>query len=174
MIFEKPGTDGELDVVSSYRVGFTCTTGAIDSVCIKYTMRDGICRLSYWPLNVFQEFLRSIEYYSESHYDGSDLQRASEDSEYARQLPARHPVHTLNNERPELTQEDYFTARDVFYVASLAVADQGDAICTECTFANGTRRVEVLPAYIAMNLCGAMKASVDLSGLVGAKPGGTA
>lgn len=174
MIFEEPGTDGEPDVVSSYRVGFTCMTGAIDSVCIKYTMRDGACRLSYWPLNVFQEFLRSIERYSEIHYNGSDLQRTSEDSEYARQFPARHPVHTLNNERPELAQEDYFTARDVFRVASLVVADQGNAMRTECTFANGTCRVEVLPAYIATNLCGALKVSVDLSGLVAAKPGGTA
>jgi len=174
MIVGEPDTGNELDVVSSYRVGFTCMTGTLDSVCIKYTMRNGICRLSYWPLDVFLGLLRNIEHYSEIHHDGSDLQRTSEDSEYARQLPAQHPVHTLNNERPELTQEDYFTARDAFYVASLAVADQGDVIRTECTFTDGTRRVEVLPAYIAMNLCGALKASVDLSGLVAAKPGGTA
>lgn len=45
-------------------------------------------------------------------------------------------MHTLNSERPELTQEDYFIARDNFFVASLAVADHGSVFRTECAVAS--------------------------------------
>ncbi|MCJ0762524.1 hypothetical protein [Variovorax terrae] len=174
MNFEKCDASEASDWVSSYRVGFTCTAGVIDGVCVKYTMYDSTYRLAYWLPHWFQVFRQGIERYRDAHDDGSGLRRASEDSRYAQQLPSRHPVHTLNNERPELTQEDYFMARDYFCVASLEVADLGSVFRTECEFVGGTRRVEVLPAYIAMNLCGALKASVDLSGLVAATPGGTA
>ncbi len=51
--------------------------------------------------------------------------------------------------------------------------DEGATCRIECTYLNGDRRLEVLPAYIAMNLCASLKTSVDLSDLIAVEPGGT-
>lgn len=67
----------------------------------------------------------------------------------------------------------YQTAKERFPVASLAVIDEGATCRIECTYLNGDRRLEVLPAYIAMNLCASLKTSVDLSDLIAVEPGGT-
>lgn len=43
--------------------------------------------------------------------------------------------------------------------------DEGATCRIECTYLNGDRRLEVLPAYIAMNLCGLLPVplNTDLS-----------
>ncbi len=61
-----------------------------------------------------------------------------------------------------------------FPVTSLAVIDQGGICHIDCTYPGGDHRTEVLPAYVAMHLCAALKASVEASGLWALKAGGTA
>lgn len=85
-----------------------------------------------------------------------------------------HPVHTMVNERPDLTQEDYSEANKDFSVKSFIFADHGETCRISCVFSNHFHRAEVLPAYIAMNLYGSLKAGIDLSGLVTAEAGGSA
>jgi len=69
----------------------------------------------------------------------------------------------MGDEKPRLTEEEYQTAKERFLVTSLAVIDEGVTCRIECTYLNGDHRLEVLPAYIAMNLCASLRASVDLS-----------
>ncbi len=159
--------------VSSFITAFA-GSGSIESVCIKFAMFDGTTRLSYWEPRWFWALHECIEYYSGMHYYGSDLQRTAEEPGFVASLPKRHPVRTMNDEKPNLAEEEYQTARERFSVASLTVIDEG-AICRiECTYLSGDRQIEALPAYIAMNLCGSLKASIDMARLMAAEPGGTA
>jgi hypothetical protein len=144
------------------------------SVCIKYAMYDRTFRLSHWSTKQILALYKCLEHYSGVHYYGSDLQRMSDDPSLSDLLPARHPVHTMNNERPDLTQEDYSEAKDRFSVESLIFADQGETCRIHCAFADHCHRTEVLPAYIVTNLYGSLKAGIDLSGLVTSEPGGSA
>jgi len=174
MRVEKRKVSNQPNLVSSFKTAFVGASGAIESVCIKYAMFNGTTRLSYWQPRWYQALHQCIEYYSAIHYYGSDLQRSAEEPNFLAQLPKRHPVRAMNDEKPDLTEEDYQAAKERFSVASLAVIDQGGICRIECTYLSGDRRIEVLPAYIAMNLCASLKASFDLSGLMAAEPGGTA
>lgn len=173
MRIDKSNTGNNRNLVSSFLTAFV-GSGAIESVCIKFAMLDGTTRLSYWEPKCFLALHQCVEYYSGMHYYGSDLQRTAEEPGFLASLPKRHPVRTMNDEKPHLTEEEYQTAKEKFSVASLAVIDEGETCRIECTYLSGDRRLDVLPAYIAMNLCGSLKASVDLSGLMEAEPGGTA
>jgi hypothetical protein len=164
----------EPNLVSSFKSAFVGAQGAVSSVCIKYAMFAGSTRLSHWPQKQFLALYRCVEHYSGIHYYGSDLQRVSDDPGFAAGLPKRHPIHTMVGERPDLTAPDYLKAQDEFSVASFVVVDSGDVCCVQCTFTDGFKRTDVLPAYIAMNLCGAFKASIDMSGLMTATPAGSA
>jgi hypothetical protein len=164
----------EPNLVSSFKSAFIGSQGTVSSVCIKYAMFAGSTRLSYWPQNQFLALYRCIEHYSGVHYYGSDLQRMSDDPGFAVGLPKRHPIHTMARERPDLTESDYLKSQNEFSVASFVVVDKGGACCVQCTFTNGFKRTDVLPAYVAMNLCGALKASIDMSGLMTAPPAGSA
>jgi hypothetical protein len=137
-------------------------------------MYDRTLRFSYLEPTWFQALYKCVEYYSVLHYYGSDMQRAADEPEFLARLPRRHPVRTMSSEKPGLTEIDYEAAKERFSVASMRVMDQGDSCRVECTFTNGSRRTEVLPGYIAMNLCGFLKACVDLSGLISSEPGGSA
>lgn len=164
----------EPNLVSSFKSALIAVQGADGGVCIKYAMFAGPTRLSYWPQKQFLALYQCIEYYSGVHYYGSDLQRVSDDPGFAARLPKRHAIHTMLGEQPDLMESDYLKAQERFSVASFIVVDGGDVCCTQCTFANGANRIDILPAYIAMNLCGALKASIDMSGLVTATPAGSA
>ncbi|MFM0229876.1 hypothetical protein [Paraburkholderia sediminicola] len=174
MRVEKRKANDEPDLVSSFKTAFIGTPGAIANLCIKYAMYNGTSRLSHWQAEQFWALYQCIEHYSGVHYYGSDLQRVSDNPEFAARLPNRHPVRTMISERPDLTEQDYMTAQERFSVASLVVVDQRDACRVQCALTNGIRRTEVLPAYIAMNLYGSLKASFDLSALIASKPGGSA
>ncbi|SAK81604.1 hypothetical protein [Caballeronia ptereochthonis] len=174
MRVDKRRASDEKNLVSSFKAAFTCVSGSVESACIKYAMYDGTSRLSYWQANWFSSLYQCIELYSGIHYYGSDLQRESEDSGFSARLPKRHPVRTMNSEKPDLTEQDYLTAKERFSVASFAVVDQGDSCRIDCTFANSVRRTEVLPTYIAMYLCGALKAGFDVAGFMASEPGGSA
>jgi hypothetical protein len=55
----------------------------------------------------FLALCKCIEYYSATHYYGSDLERTAQQPGPVPILPKRHPVRTMNDERPDLTEEDY-------------------------------------------------------------------
>lgn len=173
MRVEKRKSGSKRNLVSSFITAFV-GAGSIDSVCIKFAMFDGTTRLSYWEPRWFQALHECVEYYSGMHYHGSDLQREAEEPGFVAGLPKRHAVRTMKEEKPGLTEEDYQTAKGQFSVASLAVIDEGATCRIECASIRGDRRIEVLPAYIAMNLCGSLKASVDMARLMGAEPAGSA
>jgi|GEM_PF-3358535 len=173
MRVEKRKSGNKRNLVSSFITAFV-GSGSIESVCIKFAMFDGTTRLSYWEPRWFKALHECVEYYSGIHYYGSDLQRTAEEPGFLASLPKRHAVRTLNDEKPHLAEEEYQSAKERFPVTSLAVIDEGVTCRIECTFPGGDRRIEVLPAFIAMNLCGSLKASVDLCGLMAAEPGGTA
>ncbi|MFM0521588.1 hypothetical protein PQR08_29595, partial [Caballeronia jiangsuensis] len=101
-------------------------------------------------------------------------QRVSDNPGFAASLPKRHAIHTMLGEQPDLMESDYLKAREKFAVASFIVVDAGDVCTTQCTFANSTNRIDILPAYITMNLCGALKASIYMSGLITVTPAGSA
>lgn len=174
MRIEKRKAKNQPNLVSSFTVAFQKAANLTDSMCIKYAMFDGTTRLSYWESKWLVALHQCIEYYSGIHYYGSDLQKTVEDPFFYPDLPKRHPVRTMNDEKPTFTEDDFKKAKRKFSVTSLVVVDHGDICCIECMYPNGDRRIEMLPAYIAMNLCGSLKASFDLSDLMVAKPGGTA
>ncbi|AIV49762.1 hypothetical protein X899_2942 [Burkholderia pseudomallei TSV 25] len=173
MRIDKNKARNQPNLVSSFITAFV-GSGSIESVCIKFAMFNGTTRLSYWEPKWFQALYECIEYYSGVHYYGSDLQRSEEEPGFVASLPKRHPVHTMKAEKPTLSEEDYQAAKAQFTVARLAVTDEGATCRIECASSRGERRVEVLPAYIAMNLCGSLKASIDMARLMAAKPSGTA
>lgn len=149
-------------------------SGSVESVCIKFAMLDGSTRLSYWEPRWFQALYECVEYYSGIHYYGSDLQRTAEEPRFVTSLPKRHPVRTMKDQKPDFTEEDYHAAREQFMVSSLAVIDEGATCRIECASIQGSSRIEVLPEYIAMNLCGSLKANVDMAHLMAVEPGGSA
>lgn len=172
MRIEKRKSGSKRNLVSSFITAFV-GSGSIESVCIKFAMFDGTTRLSYWEPRWFQALYECVEYYSGTHYYGSDLQRTAEEPGLVARLPKRHPVRTMNDERPDLTEEDYQAAKVQFTIASLAVIDEGATCRIECTSIRGDRRIEILPAFIAMNLHGSLKASVDMACLMGVEPKGS-
>jgi hypothetical protein len=151
----------DANLVASFATAFV--PGVVDAVCIKYAMYDGAFRLSYWSAKWPRALYQCIEYYSGFHYHGSDLQRVSDDPEFCARLPIHHPVRTMTSRKPDLTQLEYLMSKQDFSVSSFRFVDQDDSGRIECMFADGNRRVEVLPGYIVMNLCGFLKASRDLS-----------
>lgn len=173
MRIEKRKAGNKRNLVSSFITAFV-GSGSKESVCIKFAMFDGTTRLSYWEPKWFSALHQCVEYYSGMHYYGSDLQRTAEEPGFLAGLPKRHAVRTMADEKPHLIEQEYQTARERFSVASLAVIDEGATCRIECTYHSGDRRTEVLPAFIAMNLCASLKASVDLCGLMAAEHGGTA
>lgn len=156
---EKRKVGNKRNLVSSFITAFV-GSGSIESACIKFAMFDGTTRLSYWEPRWFLALYECVEYYSGIHYYGSDLQRTAEEPEFLVGLPKRHAVRTMNDEKPHLTGDEYQTARERFPVASLAVIDEGATCRIECSYLGGDRRIEVLPAFIAMNLRASLKASV--------------
>ena len=62
---------------------------------------DGTTRLSYWEPRWFKALHECIEYYSGMHYYGSDLQRTAEEPGFLASLSKRHPVRTMNDEKPQ-------------------------------------------------------------------------
>lgn len=173
MRIEKRTSGSKRNLVSSFITTFV-GSGSIESACIKFAMFDGTTRLSYWEPRWFQALYECVEYYSGMNYYGSDLQRTEEEWEFVASLPKRHPVRTMKDEKPGFAEEEYQAAKVQFTVASLAVVDEGATCRIERASIRGDRRVEVLPAYIAMNLCGALKASVDMARLMAAEPRGSA
>ncbi|WP_155033584.1 hypothetical protein [Burkholderia pseudomallei] len=159
--------------MSSFITAFV-GSGSIESMCIKFAMFNGNTRLSYWEPQWFRALYECIEYYSGMHYHGSDLQRTEDEPGFVASLPKRHPVRTMMAEKPTLNEEDYQAAKTRFAVASLTVIDEGSTCRLECASLKGERRIEVLPAYIAMNLYGSLKASIDMARLMAAKSEGSA
>lgn len=174
MPVEKREAGNQPNLVSSFRIAFLGTAGSIESLWIKFAMFDGSTRLSCWQPKWFLALYKCIEYYSAVHYHGSDLQRTAQEPDLLAFLPKRHPVRTMSDEKPDLTEEDYRRASQQFSVVSLAVVDQGGICHVDCTYPGGDRRTEVLPAYIAMHLCATLKAIVEDSGLWALEAGGTA
>jgi hypothetical protein len=174
MRIENRRASDEPNLVASFKTAVMSVSGAMVSVCIKYAMYDRIFRLSHWSTTQILALYKCLEHYSGVHYYGSDLQRISDDPSPSDQLPARHPIHTMVNEKPDLTQEDYSEANEKFSVESLIFADQGETSRIQCVFADHGHRTEVLPAYIVMNLYGSLKAGIDLAGLATAESGGSA
>ena len=172
-IENRPARD-EADLAASFKTAVVNVSGAVASVCIKYAMYDRTVRLSHWSTKQILALYKCLEHYSGVHYYGSDLRRISDDPSLSDLLPTRHPVHTMLNERPDLTQEDYSEANKGFSVKSFIFADHGETCHISCAFGDHFHRAEVLPAYIAMNLYGSLKAGIDLSGLVTVEAGGSA
>jgi hypothetical protein len=160
--------------VSSFITAFAGASGAVHGVCIKYAMYDRSLRLSYFDAQWFLALYQCIEYYSGTRYYGSDMQRVVDEPEFSARLPRRHPIRTMHSEKPDLTDLDYELAKEKFSVAALRVGDLGDSCRIDCSYASGNHRTEVLPGYVAMNLCGSLKACHDLSGLMTSQPGGAA
>jgi hypothetical protein len=155
----------KVNFVSSFVTAFSDTPGAA-GVCVKYAMYDGSLRLSYFDAQWFRALHQCVEYYSGMHYDGSDMQRAADEPEFAARLPARHPIRTMHSEKPNLTERDYALAKEKVFVAALRVGDLGDSCRLDCSYSGGVHRTEVLPGYVAMTLCGSLKACHDLFGLI--------
>ncbi len=174
MCIENRRARDEPNTAASFKTAVMSVSGAVVSVCIKYAMYDRTFRLSHWSTKQILALYRCLEHYSGVHYYGSDLQRISDDPSLSDLLPARHPVHTMVNERPDLTQEDYSEANKEFSVKSSIFADHGETCRISCVFSDHFHRAEVLPTYIAMNLYGSLKAGIDLSGLVTVEAGGSA
>lgn len=174
MRVKKSSAVNKPDLVSSFIIAFTGEAGAFEGVCIKYAMHNGTFRLSYFDEQWFRALYQCVEYYSGTRYYGSDMQRAADEPEFVARLPRRHPVHTMTSKKPSLKELDYGIAKHKFCVTSLKVTDQGDRCRFVCTYADGSRRAEVLPGYIVMNLCGYLKACLALSGLMTLSPGGSA
>jgi hypothetical protein len=164
----------KVNYVSSFITAFSDTPGAARGVCVKYAMYDGSLRLSYFEAHWLRALHQCIEYYSGMHYFCSDMQRAADEPEFSAGLPPRHPITTMHSEKPDLTERDYALAKERFSVAALRVGDLGDSCRIDCSYASGVHRTEVLPGYVAMNLCGSLKACHDLFGLMTSQPGGTA
>ncbi|WP_176048795.1 hypothetical protein [Burkholderia sp. BCC1644] len=169
----KLNASDEPDLVSSFAAAFS-GTGPVASVCIKFAMYNGTFRLSQWEALQLQALYQCIEHYSGVHYYGSDLQRMSDDSSFGATLPTRHPVRTMLDERPILTKRDYQIGLERHRVKSLVVVDRGDACEIRCTYVNESQRSDLLPVYIAMNLYGALRACINLSGTLASEVGGPA
>src|ERR1700738_2808320 len=164
----------EPNLAASFKTAVMSVSGAVVSVYIKYAMYDRTFRLSHWSTKQILALYKCLEYYSGVHYYGSDVQRISNEPSLSDLLPARHPVHTMVNERPDLTQEDYSEANKDFSVNSFIFAEHGETRRIHSAFGAPFHRTEVLPAYIVMNLYGSLKAGIDLSGLVTVGAGGSA
>lgn len=151
--------------VSSFETGFISLKGAIVGVCIKYAMFDRQLRIAHWPLNRFSELYSRLNQYSEMHWEGSDMQRTT-DPQYVARLPPRHPYHTVVEDTPKLEQDEIGASGASSFVANFEFVDRGKACEIKCTFRNGDARSELLPEYIAMNLFGYLKASIEAVGLL--------
>jgi len=123
MRIENRRASDEPNLAASFKTAVMSVSGAVVSVCIKYAMYDRTFRLSHWSTKQILTLYRCLEHYSGVRYYGSDLQRISDDPGLSDLLPARHPVHTMVNERPNLTQEDYSEANKDFPVKSFIFAD---------------------------------------------------
>jgi hypothetical protein len=111
MRIEKRRARNQPNLVSSL-ISVFVGSGSIESACIKFAMFDGATRLSYWEPRWFLALHQCIEYCSGMHYRGSDLQRTAEEPSFLASLPKRHPVRTMNGEKPHLTEKEYQTAKE--------------------------------------------------------------
>ncbi|CAB3753429.1 MULTISPECIES: hypothetical protein [Burkholderia] len=173
MTLIKRKASDEPNLVSSFTAAFS-GTGPAESVCIKLSMYNGTFRLSQWDAKQLRALYHCVEHYSAVHYYGSDLERVSEDTSFGTGLPARHPIHTMRGERPILTERDYRIGLEKHCVKSFVVLDRGDACEIRCTHMDGTQRTDLLPAYIAMQLYGALRACLNLSNSLAVDPRGSA
>lgn len=156
------GVKNKRNLVTSFITAFA-GSGSIEGICIKFVMFDGSTRLSYLESRWFMALHECAEYYSAIHYYGSDLQRSAEEPGFLASLPKRHPARTMSDEKPQLTPEEYQTAKDRHLINSLRMIDEGAVCRIECSYLGGERRIEVLPAFIVMNLCVSLKASFDMA-----------
>lgn len=164
----------KVNLVCSFVAAFGNTEGAAQGVCVKYAMYDRSLRLAYFERRWVRALHECVEYYSGMHYVGSDMQRAADEPGFSAALPPRHPVRTMHSEKPDLTERDYALAMESFSVTALRVGDLGDSCRIDCSYVSGIQRTEVLPGYVAMHLCGSLKACHDLSALRASKHGSTA
>lgn len=162
------------DAVTSFITAFSSDSRSFDGVCVKYAMYDRTFRLSFFDQQWFRALYQCIEYYSGTRYYGSDMQREADEPDFVDRLPARHPVLTMAREKPNLVEGEYEMAKHAHRVIALKMADLGSACRLVCTYADGSCREEVLPSYIAMNLCGYLKACLDLHGFITIPAGGSA
>ncbi|PZP53381.1 MAG: hypothetical protein DI595_03665 [Agrobacterium fabrum] len=174
MRLKKGGVGRKTDVVASFITAFSSEPGSFDGACIKYAMHDWTFRLSYFDERWFRALYQCVEYYSGTRYYGSDMQREADEPGFAARLPARHPVLTMAREKPNIVEGEYEEAKEAHRVTGLRVADLGSKCRLDCTYADGSSRNEILPGYIVMNLCGYMKACVDLHGFIAVPPSGSA
>lgn len=171
---KKDGAGYRSDAVASFIAAFSSEPNAFDGACIKYAMLDRTFRLSFFDEHTFRELYQCVEYYSGTRYAGSDMQREADEPGFIARLPDRHPVLTMAREKPHLAEGEYEVAKRAHRVTGLTMTDLGDKCRLVCVYSNGSRREEVLPGYIVMNLCGYMKACVDLYGFMTITPSGSA
>ncbi len=174
MGLKKGGIGSKADTATSFIIAFAGEPGSLDGVCIKYAMHNGTFRLSFFEERWFRVLYQCVEYFSGTRYYGSDMQREADEPGFVARLPTRHPVRTMASEKPSLVEGEYEIAKQAHRVTSLRVTDQGNRCRVACAYADGSRREEVLPGYIVMNLCGYLKACSDLHGLMTITPGGSA
>lgn len=115
-----------------------------------------------------------VEYYSGTRYYGSDMQRESDEPGFVARLPTRHPVRTMSSEKPGIADGEYELSKQAYRVMSLRMTDHGDECHLVCVYADGSSRMEMLTGYIVMNLCGYLKACLDLHGFMTTTPRGSA
>jgi hypothetical protein len=114
-------TSKKINLVSSFIAALNDTPDPALGVCVKYAMYDRSLRLSYFEAQWFHALYQCVQYYSGTHYYGSDMQRAADEPEFSARLPDRHPIRTMNREKPGLTERDYALAKEEFSVAALRV-----------------------------------------------------
>lgn len=170
----KGGAGGKPNTVTSFITAFSSESGSFDGVCIKYAMHDTTFRLSFFDKQWFRALYSCVEYYSGTRYYGSDMQREAGEPGFVARLPIRHPVRTMSSEKPGIAGGEYELSKQAYRVTSLRMADHGDKCRLVCKYADGSSRKEILPGYIAMNLCGYLKACLDLHGFMMAPPRGSA
>lgn len=151
----------EPNLVSSFESGFISLEGAVVGVCIKYRTYDGNDRIAHWPNERFTELYSCLERYSEEHWAGSDMQRST-DPKFVAGLSAHHPYHTVVNDAPSLTQAEIGASTGSTFVSDFQFADRGKACEIRCIFRDGRQRTDTLPEYIAMNLWGYLKSSIEV------------
>jgi hypothetical protein len=139
-------TSHKANVVSSFIAAFSDTPGVARGVCLKYAMVDRSQRLSYFEAQWFRVLYECVEYFSATHYFGSDMQRAADEAEFSPGLPDRHPIRTMHREKPSLTEGDYTLARRKFCVTVLRVSDLGDSCRIDCSYVGGIHGPKFCPA----------------------------
>lgn len=148
--------------VSSFEVGIIGVSGSPVGMCIKFRYFDGSEALSHWPTPLLARLMQALLEYIETGRHFKFMFKATDDPTLVQKLPARHPYHTLNDEKPDLSSAEVGNSTKNTRVESCSFADQGPTFVVRPVYGD-TQTIEIfMHEYTAFSLWGYINEYIEV------------